>query len=186
MLMGLVSGITSAGGAVWNAIVNVCSNALGAVKDFFGIHSPSRVLAAVGRYLPKGLAVGVSDTADEAVQAMRDMAAEVVDAADMDVPAVEVPVEFDVPDFPGIGAPSSAAFALDAALARSGSSPSSPRGRKPKEDAGESGRIVDAVERLTERVDRLDRGLGRKIADNSPDEVTISNARGARRALGVG
>ena len=186
MLMGLVSGITSAGGAVWNAIVNVCSNALGAVKDFFGIHSPSRVLAAVGRYLPKGLAVGVSDTADEAVQAMRDMAAEVVDAADMDVPAVEVPVEFDVPDFPGIGAPSSAAFALDAALARSGSSPSSPRGRKPKEDGGESGRIVDAVERLTERVDRLDRGLGRKIADNSPDEVTISNARGARRALGVG
>ena len=186
MLMGLVSGITSAGGAVWNAIVNVCSNALGAVKDFFGIHSPSRVLAAVGRYLPKGLAVGVSDTADEAVQAMRDMAAEVVDAADMDVPAVEVPVEFDVPDFPGVGAPSSAAFALDAALARSGSSPSSPRGRKPKEDGGESGRIVDAVERLTERVDRLDRGLGRKIADNSPDEVTISNARGARRALGVG
>lgn len=181
MLMGLVSGITSAGGAVWNAIVNVCSNALGAVKDFFGIHLPSRVLAAVGRYLPKGLAVGVSDTADEAVQAMRDMA-----AADMDVPAVEVPVEFDVPDFPGIGAPSSAAFALDAALARSGSSPSSPRGRKPKEDGGESGRIVDAVERLTERVDRLDRGLGRKIADNSPDEVTISNARGARRALGVG
>ena len=73
-----------------------------------------------------------------------------------------------------------------AALARSGSSPSSPRGRKPKEDGGESGRIVDAVERLTERVDRLDRGLGRKIADNSPDEVTISNARGARRALGVG
>ena len=186
MLMGLVDGIGRAAGSVVSAAVNAVSGGVNAVLSFLGIASPSKLFRKIGVFADEGLAKGIDEAAYKAVDAMRSMAEDVYDAADMDVPAVEVPVEFDVPDFPGIGAPSSAAFALDAALARSGSSPSSPRGRKPKEDGGESGRIVDAVERLTERVDRLDRGLGRKIADNSPDEVTISNARGARRALGVG
>ena len=186
MLMGLVDGIGRAAGSVVSAAVNAVSGGVNAVLSFLGIASPSKLFRKIGVFVDEGLAKGIDEAAYKAVDAMRSMAEDVYDAADMDVPAVEVPVEFDVPDFPGIGAPSSAAFALDAALARSGSSPSSPRGRKPKEDGGESGRIVDAVERLTERVDRLDRGLGRKIADNSPDEVTISNARGARRALGVG
>ena len=186
MLMGLVDGIGRAAGSVVSAAVNAVSGGVNAVLSFLGIASPSKLFRKIGVFVDEGLAKGIDEVAYKAVDAMRSMAEDVYDAADMDVPAVEVPVEFDVPDFPGIGAPSSAAFALDAALARSGSSPSSPRGRKPKEDGGESGRIVDAVERLTERVDRLDRGLGRKIADNSPDEVTISNARGARRALGVG
>ena len=115
------------------------------------------------------------------------MAAEVVDAADMDVPPPRCPWSSTCRTSGHrrsvVRRVRTRRGARQVGIPR----PPSPRGRKPKEDGGESGRIVDAVERLTERVDRLDRGLGRKIADNSPDEVTISNARGREKGnVGVG
>lgn len=184
MIMGLVDGIGKAAGAVVDAAVGAVSSGVDAVLSFLGIASPSKLFRRIGVFVDEGLAKGIGEAAGKAVGAMRSMASDVSGAAGIDVPAVSVPVEFEAPDFSGLES-AAAGFALEAALSRAASSaePTSARGRYGEDDG--LGKVVDALERLTERVDRLDRGLGRKIADNSPDEVTIANARGARRALGV-
>ena len=62
LISGLWQGITGAAGAVWNGIC-----------DFFGIHSPSRVMAGIGEYLSLGLAQGITDETDSVVQGVKDV-----------------------------------------------------------------------------------------------------------------
>ena len=57
---GLVNGIVGAKDAVINKIKEICSGALDAVKSFFGIKSPSRVMMKMGAYIGQGLANGIS------------------------------------------------------------------------------------------------------------------------------
>lgn len=58
---GIVRGVSNGAGAVTNKIKEICSGALDAVKNFFGIKSPSRVMAKMGGYLMQGFAGGVDD-----------------------------------------------------------------------------------------------------------------------------
>lgn len=81
MVYGMVSGIYSAGGAVWDAITRVCSNALGAVTSFFGIASPSKVMREMFGYVGEGMALGLEDKAARVVGSMRGVAAATMDAA---------------------------------------------------------------------------------------------------------
>lgn len=60
---GIVKGVSNGASAVTNKIKEICSGALDAVKNFFGIKSPSRVMAKMGGYLMSGFANGVDDTA---------------------------------------------------------------------------------------------------------------------------
>lgn len=57
---GLVNGIKNGVGAVAGAIKDVADGAVNAAKNALGIHSPSRVFAALGRYVAQGLEVGIS------------------------------------------------------------------------------------------------------------------------------
>ena len=59
---GLVNGIKNAASRVWDAISDLCSDALEAAEDFFDIGSPSKVMAdRVGRWIPAGIAEGIED-----------------------------------------------------------------------------------------------------------------------------
>ncbi len=59
IILGLVEGIKSLAEAPIQAIKDVGSNILKSIKDFFGIHSPSRVMMSIGEYISQGLAEGI-------------------------------------------------------------------------------------------------------------------------------
>lgn len=71
ILEGIGTGIKNAVGGLIDTAKNACSNLVGGVKDFFGIASPSKLMAKeVGKFLPEGIAVGIEDNMDSANKAM--------------------------------------------------------------------------------------------------------------------
>lgn len=65
IIEGVKNGITDAAGALGNAAKQAAEDALNAVKNFLGIHSPSKVFQKIiGRQIPAGAAKGVDDNAD--------------------------------------------------------------------------------------------------------------------------
>jgi phage-related protein len=75
---GIVRGLRAAGSAVKDFLMNIAKGALDSVKRFFGIKSPSRVMAdEVGRYLPLGIAQGIEKNASVVEDAMYDLAGDV-------------------------------------------------------------------------------------------------------------
>ena len=86
IIQGLIDGIGSMAGALWNAAKKVAKNAYDAIKDFFDIRSPSRKMRKmVGPHISSGLALGIEDDADKVEKAMRAMAQKGFDAV-MNVP----------------------------------------------------------------------------------------------------
>lgn len=69
LINGLVNGISNAKDAVVNKVKEICSGALDSVKKFFGIKSPSRVMAQMGDYLMIGFRNGISAAGDAVVTA---------------------------------------------------------------------------------------------------------------------
>ena len=67
MIDGLVKGISGAKDAVINKIKEIASGALDAIKDFFGIHSPSKVMAQMGTYMMQGWSVGMDKSSSMAI-----------------------------------------------------------------------------------------------------------------------
>lgn len=59
LIIGFVKGMGNASGAVVNKIKDICKGALDAVKSFFGIHSPSRVMEKMGDFWGQGFAGGI-------------------------------------------------------------------------------------------------------------------------------
>lgn len=73
LISGLWQGITGAAGTVWDSICDFGSSIVNGFRDFFGIHSPSRVMAGIGEYLSLGLAQGITDETDSVVQGVQDV-----------------------------------------------------------------------------------------------------------------
>jgi phage-related protein len=81
---GIIDGVIAMGDAFIQAILTMCSGALDAVKNFFGISSPSKVFAdEVGRYIPEGIALGIEQNADVVTDAMEDLKTDVLSASDL-------------------------------------------------------------------------------------------------------
>lgn len=59
MMAGFVRGISSWAGNIYNSIMTPIRNSVNAVKDFLGIHSPSRLLFGIGLNTAKGTANGL-------------------------------------------------------------------------------------------------------------------------------
>ena len=70
---GLWNGIKNAGNWLWNKVREFAQGVIDAIKDQLGIHSPSRVMAYWGKYIPQGLAVGIEADTDSAVKAIENM-----------------------------------------------------------------------------------------------------------------
>lgn len=84
LLRGLASGIGNAVGSVIAKASEVAGQVVGAVKNAFGIHSPSRVFREIGRMLGKGLALGVGDGVPEvkaSIAKMSEQASKLAEAA---------------------------------------------------------------------------------------------------------
>ena len=57
-----------------DAAIKACGRLVDSVKSFFGIASPSRLMAKeVGQYLPQGIAVGIEDNMSSVNKAMEGM-----------------------------------------------------------------------------------------------------------------
>lgn len=70
---GLGEGIKNAATGVVKGVKTVCSNVANAVKNFWGIHSPSTVMAEMGGYICAGLAKGITDSSDGVNRSMEDV-----------------------------------------------------------------------------------------------------------------
>ena len=78
LLTGLWNGIKNAKQWVINKIGGVVNDIVGAAKNFLGIHSPSKLFAdEIGRYIPAGIAVGVTANADDALQSVRSLSSQI-------------------------------------------------------------------------------------------------------------
>ena len=67
MINGLVKGISGAKNAVVNKIKEIASDSLQAIKDFFGIKSPSKVMAQMGTYMMQGWSRGMDKSSSVAI-----------------------------------------------------------------------------------------------------------------------
>ncbi len=68
IIRGLASGIAGSAGELIEAAMSAASGLLDAVKDFFGIHSPSTVMAEQGGYLVQGMVNGIASMPEEVAE----------------------------------------------------------------------------------------------------------------------
>lgn len=74
LVHGLFNGISNAATWLYEKVKGWASSVVGWIKDFFGIHSPSKVFAdEVGKFIPPGITLGVEQAMP---RAMRDMGAQ--------------------------------------------------------------------------------------------------------------
>lgn len=86
LVKGLWNGISDMTGWIIGKIQGFGDSILGGIKKFFGIKSPSRVMAKeVGRWLPAGMAQGVEDNTKAATRSMTDMAHDALAAANAEL-----------------------------------------------------------------------------------------------------
>jgi len=69
LVRGLVRGLKNSAGQVVRAVKDIASRALSSILSFFGINSPSRVFAGIGKSLCDGLVVGLNDGASDVIKA---------------------------------------------------------------------------------------------------------------------
>lgn len=69
IINGIVAGLSGALDGLLSAAGDLCSGLLDTVTSFFGIHSPSTVMAEQGEYLVAGMAEGLAGLPEEAMQA---------------------------------------------------------------------------------------------------------------------
>lgn len=80
IVQGLVNGITSAPGAVWNALKSIVLGGINRIKTFLGIKSPSRLFMGIGGYMTDGLAIGLDKGARRPLASMTRLSAGVAGA----------------------------------------------------------------------------------------------------------
>ena len=92
LVRGLWNGIQSLAGWLWNKVSSWCSDIWDGILGFFGIHSPSREMAWVGKMLSAGLAHGITTSSGLAVAAAGRLAADTLNAASELTSGLEIPI----------------------------------------------------------------------------------------------
>lgn len=82
LVRGIWNGISNMTGWIINLIGGFTNKVLKSIKGFFGIHSPSKKTAWVGKMLMYGMSKGIDDNASEVISSMADMGKEVMKEAD--------------------------------------------------------------------------------------------------------
>jgi hypothetical protein len=75
---GIVNGIRSGAGAVIDTIKRIAADSLNTVKAFFGIRSPSKVMADIGKNLMYGMANGISSAAGSVVSTAQSASSDIL------------------------------------------------------------------------------------------------------------
>lgn len=85
IINGVVNGVSSVAGNLYNKMRNVASSALSSFKSTLGIHSPSRVFATAAGFIVAGIVQGIDRNQNKAVSAMSGLGDDMVNAmADLD------------------------------------------------------------------------------------------------------
>ena len=71
IVKGVWEGISASASWLLKKVKDWCGSILNGIKAFFGIKSPSRVMAAVGENIGQGLAIGVESTQRRVAQAAK-------------------------------------------------------------------------------------------------------------------
>lgn len=82
LIKGLWEGIKQGAVWLWEKVKGWLSDLWDGIKDFFSISSPSKEMAWVGKMLTEGLAEGIEDNADNAINAATDMAQGILGAVE--------------------------------------------------------------------------------------------------------
>lgn len=77
---GIVRGVQQGSKKVIDTVTNIAKGALDAVKSFFGIKSPSRVMASMGNYMMEGLENGIVKTGKSVMKATESIAQGIYDS----------------------------------------------------------------------------------------------------------
>lgn len=75
LIQGLINGVRSMAGAVWQAIKDVTKDVIQTAKNMLGIKSPSIVFKGIGENIGKGMAQGIEASANLVQGSMVEMAA---------------------------------------------------------------------------------------------------------------
>lgn len=74
LIKGIAKGVMNAGDLIKDAALSAARKAFNAVKGFFGIASPSKLMAnEVGKYIPAGIAMGIEKNTKPITDAMHDI-----------------------------------------------------------------------------------------------------------------
>lgn len=79
LIDGLVTGVIQFGSGFIDAILGLGQSVIDAIKEFFGIHSPSTVFAEIGSFLIEGLIGGITNMIGDAVAAIGELGSAVID-----------------------------------------------------------------------------------------------------------
>lgn len=79
LIDGIVRGVSGAKDAVVNKVKEIASGALDAVKKFFGIKSPSRVMAQMGDFMMQGMQSGIERAGGAVVKAATTISGKISD-----------------------------------------------------------------------------------------------------------
>lgn len=71
LVAGLINGITEKMSAAVEKVKEMAGKVINAAKKVFDVHSPSRVMMAIGGYVAEGLAVGISNATSGVVRAVK-------------------------------------------------------------------------------------------------------------------
>ena len=91
---GIKQGETSQTSSLTNTTSNVVKNAnrlLSTFKSAMGIHSPSREMASLAKFIPLGIAEGIDSTSDKAIGSMKSLVSDIEDTAS------NMNVEYNIP-----------------------------------------------------------------------------------------
>lgn len=83
LVHGIWNGVSGAWGRFTSWLSGLAQGAINRVKSIFGIHSPSRVFAEIGKFLVLGLGVGAKRNANQALDTMGRIANDVIDTFDV-------------------------------------------------------------------------------------------------------
>lgn len=72
LVKGLWNGIQSLASWIWDKVSSWASNLWNGIKDFFGIHSPSKKFAEIGRFMSMGLGIGFVDEMEKVDKDIQD------------------------------------------------------------------------------------------------------------------
>lgn len=92
---GMTDGLASKAWSFGESMVSVAKKGYNKVKNFFGIHSPSRLMKELGGYVGEGLAIGIENTGERVAAAGDNMSKAAYDAMSAALDGVNELVEDD-------------------------------------------------------------------------------------------
>lgn len=92
---GMTDGLASKAWSFGESMVSVAKKGYNKVKNFFGIHSPSRLMKELGGYVGEGLAIGIENTGERVAEAGDNMSKAAYDAMSAALDGVNELIEDD-------------------------------------------------------------------------------------------